>query len=104
MIPWKIVSEYRLLRVKTKLVGGLLKVLTLGSLKTLVFVIVCSMDWLLRAVTILVLFICPNSVKNLLFSYSLSIVISTSNCFISISSFCSNRPSTLSNSIRNILK
>jgi hypothetical protein len=44
MIPWKIALEYRLLKVKTKLAGGLLKVLTLGLLKILVFVIVYSMD------------------------------------------------------------
>jgi hypothetical protein len=44
MIPWKVTLEYRLLRVKTKLTSSLLKVLTLGSLKILIFVIVYSMD------------------------------------------------------------
>ena len=44
MIPWKIALEYRLLRVKTKLIGGLLKVLTLGLLKTSIFVIVYNVD------------------------------------------------------------
>jgi hypothetical protein len=44
IIPWKIVLEYRLLRVKTKLTRGLLKVLTLGLLKTLIFVIIYSVD------------------------------------------------------------
>jgi hypothetical protein len=44
IMPWKVASEYRLLRVKTKLAGGLLKVLTLGSLKISVFVIVYSVD------------------------------------------------------------
>jgi hypothetical protein len=104
MIPWKIVLEYRLLKVKTKLAGGLLKVLTLGLLKILIFVIVYNMDWLLRVIIISVLSICPNSVKNPLFLYSSSIVISTSNCFVSVSSFCSDRLLTLSNSTRNTLK
>jgi hypothetical protein len=36
--------EYWLLKVKTKFIGGLLKVLTLGLLKILIFVTVCSVD------------------------------------------------------------
>jgi hypothetical protein len=104
MIPWKVALEYRLLRVKTKLAGGLLKVLILGLLKTSTFVIVYSIDWLLRAIITSVLFICSNLVKNpssLCFS---SIVISTSNCSVSVSSFCSDRLLTPSNSTRNTLK
>jgi hypothetical protein len=104
IIPWKIVSEYRLLRVKAKLTGSLLKVLTLSSLKTSTFVIIYNINWLLKVIITFVLFICPNSIKNLSFLYFSSIVISTSNYFVSISSFCSNRPSILSNSIRNTLK
>jgi hypothetical protein len=38
-----------------------------------------SVDWLLRAVTTSVLFICPNSVKNPSSSCSSSIVMSTSS-------------------------
>jgi hypothetical protein len=63
-----------------------------------------SVDWLLRAVTTSVLFICPNSVKNPSSSCSSSIVMSTSSCFVSVSSLCFNRPLTLSNSTRNTLK
>jgi hypothetical protein len=104
MIPWKIISEYRLLRVKAKLAGGLLKVLTLGLLKISIFVITYSVDWLLRTIIISVLFICPNSVKNPSFSCFLLIVISTSSCSVSVGLFCSNRPLILSNSTRNTLK
>jgi hypothetical protein len=92
------------LRVKTKLVGGLLKVLTLGSLKTSIFVIAYNVDWLLRAVITSVLSIYPNSIKNPLFLCFLLIVISTSSCFVSVSLFCFDRLLMLSNSIRNILK
>jgi hypothetical protein len=65
IIPWKVVSEYQLLRVKAELIKSLLKILTLGLLKISTFVIVYSMDWLLRAIIISVLSFCPNLVKNL---------------------------------------
>jgi hypothetical protein len=94
----------RLLKVKAKLARGLLKVLILGSLKISIFVIIYSMDWLLRAVMISVLSIYPNSVKNPLFLYFSSIIISANSCFISVSSLFSNRLLTLLNSTRNILK
>jgi hypothetical protein len=101
---WKIALEYRLLRVKTKLAGGLLKVLILGLLKTSIFVIVYNINWLLKVVITSVLSICSNSIKSPLFSYSLSIVISTNNYSVSVSSLCSDQPLMFLNSTRNTLK